>query len=556
VPVIRVAKWDLDRLVGRDLSYAEIAYLLPKLKCEIESFEHGEIEYEATHDRPDLYSVEGLARGIKYLLGIPSKQFSFIDNRYKAYNLGVPKRPYVAFAIVRDVELDDEAVKQIMQLQEKLATTYGRNRRKASIGVYDLDSFSMPVFYELRDPSTTRFTPLNERNDMDLREILVETEKGRIYGWIISSWEKYPVIRDKHGKILSLVPVINSDDTKVTEETRNILIDSTGTDPSIVIDMVTVMATSIAERSNNKEIYFVDAVMPSGEVIRAPRHKGKVIEVSIDNINSLLGLNLSTSNLKTLLTKLGYKSVEIRNKTIVVEAPPYRIDLKNWVDVAEDIAIAYGYELLGREANELPPATHPGRLHPIEYLSKMFRKLLVGYGYIEVANYMMSNPDTQFRLFNIQGNMIKVSNPKMEKYTGLRVWLTPGLLEVIKKNSGKEHYIRIFEVGDVVIPNPSSETGARTERKLGIAISHGKATLTDGLALVVALFELIGLKPSFRRKAIEGLLPERSAEIVVIGKNVGFLGEVHPQVLRRLKIDNPVVVIEVSLNSLLDLITL
>ncbi|OYT38369.1 MAG: phenylalanine--tRNA ligase subunit beta [Desulfurococcales archaeon ex4484_58] len=551
MPVIRVAKWDLERLVGRELSREETIDLLAKLKCEVEVISDDEIEYEATHDRPDLYSVEGLARGIRYLLGIGGNKFVYIDEGYKAYNMGVPRRPYVAFGIVKNVELDDEAVKQIMQLQEKLAFTYGRNRRKASIGVYDLDKFEMPIYYELRDPYKTRFIPLNEEREMNLREILQQTEKGREYRDLLKGWKKLPVIRDVTGKILSMPPIINSEDTKVTENTRNILIDSTGTDLETVVNMVTIMATSIAERSPDRALYFVETIMLNNKIVRAPRDHRGIVEADIDNISSLIGVEIKTKDLDKLFYRMGYEIVEFSNNKIFVKVPPYRLDVRSWVDLAEDIAIAYGYDKIGEEATSLPPATHPGRMHPLEFLSRTLRKIMISYGFVEVANYMMSNPYIQLEIFGLDSEMIRVSNPKMEKYTGLRIWLTPGLLEVYLENMDKEKEIKIFEIGDVAIPDPNAETGARIERRLGILISHDKATLTDGLAITNIILNTIDIKSHYEKTSIKGLLPQRTAGIYVDSDMIGFIGEIHPTILNKLNIEKPVIVVEIILNKIL-----
>ncbi|RLE63315.1 MAG: phenylalanine--tRNA ligase subunit beta, partial [Thermoprotei archaeon] len=70
MPVIDVARWDLERLVGRMLKDEEVEKYLPMLKCEIEELSDTIVSYEATHDRPDLFSAEGLARALKGLLEI------------------------------------------------------------------------------------------------------------------------------------------------------------------------------------------------------------------------------------------------------------------------------------------------------------------------------------------------------------------------------------------------------------------------------------------------------------------------------------------------------
>ncbi len=551
MPVIKIMKWDLERLLGRVLSIDEILDYFPRIKCEVDSIsEEGEIEYEATHDRPDLYSVEGVARSLRSFLGLGENRYQLVDEGLKAYNTGVPGRPYIALAVVRDLDLDDESIKQMMQLQEKLHMTYCRRRRKASIGVYDLDKIKPPLYYELADPST-KFTPLDESREMTLRDILMNTERGREYGHIIANWEKYPILRDSEGTILSMPPIINSEDTRVTVKTRNILIDATGIDPKIVLDMVTIMAYNIAERSREKKIVFVEAIMPDNNVLKAPREKGITIEVDPRRVNEVLGTNISTEQIIDLLKKFDYKVISKQKEQLVVAVPPYRVDVKSWIDVAEDIAMVYGYDIIGSSAYDLPEATHPGRIHPLEFLSRLLRKILVGMGFIEVVNYMMSNPELQLGIFGIEDELITVTNPKMEKYTSLRRWLVPGLLEVISVNKEKETEIRIFEIGDVAIPDTSTDTGARIERRLGIAVSHRRATLTDGLAIVSTLMERLGLTPRYEKAVINGLLPQRTAKIYVDDVEIGYVGEIHPRVLLRIGHDKPVVVSEIVLNKLL-----
>lgn len=549
MPMITINRRDLEGLVGKTLGDEEIIEYLSMLKCEVDRLEGDEIEYEANHDRPDLFSAEGAARAIRLLLGIGRNSFRFRDKGLKAYSVDVHYRPYVAFAAVLDVELSDEAVAQIMQLQEKLHITYGRDRRKASIGVYDLDRIKPPVYYELRDPLETRFVPLGETREMSLEEILEETEKGIRYAHLLKPHDKYPVLRDSEGRILSMPPIINSEDTKVTVDTRNILIDSTGIDPGIVVDMVTVMATSIAERSRDRVIVYVETMYSGGERIRAPRRKGPRVDFTLMDAERLLGIRLGHDEVSRLLKKMGY-SVRIKGDKIIAEAPPYRLDVFRWVDAVEDIAMALGYYSIGIKADRLPPAHHPGRPAASEHLTRRLRLLMTGLGFTEMPSYMMSSPAAQNELFGADEPLVVVANPKMEKYTCLRRWLTPGLLETAKANISRRTELRIFEAGDVVIVDEESPTGARSERRLGALITREDATLTDMLAVLRTLMETLGTRYRLVKKEVKGLLPERTAAVMVGDTEIGFVGEIHPSVLLRIGIDQPVVVMELVVDRL------
>jgi len=552
VPVIRVSKRELERLLGKELTTSDIYKALTRLKCEVERVENDEIEYEATSDRPDLYSVEGLSRAMRPWLGLEWKSYTIVKSSITGYAENIPERPYVALAVVRDLELSSEAISQIMELQEKIAQTYGRSRRKASIGLYDLDALKPPIFYKLVDPYKTVFRPLGERELMSLREALKRTNKGLIYGYIIEKMDKFPVLQDSEEKILSLVPVINSEECKVTENTRSVLIDATGTSLDDVVNAVTIMATSIAERSRTRLIEQVLITYSSGLVVEAPRVKGNIINVNIIDVNNLLGTSLTVNEIKDFLEKYHYYRILcVNGDVLTVEAPIYRIDVKSWVDVAEDVAIAYGYDKLGLEAQNLAPSTSIGRIHPIEYLSRIIRDIVVGLGFHEVANYIMSNRYVQLELLGARWEMFLVENPRSERFESLRVWLAPGLLLTLLENAGKYGKLKIFEIGDVVIPDETSETRARVDRRLSLLIYHEKTTLTDGLVYVKALMRELGLEASFSKGIIPGFLPERTALIYSCGENVGFIGEVHPEILLKLELKNPVVIAEISLSKIL-----
>jgi len=527
--------------------------LFTRLKCEIEAIEEDSIIYEANSDRPDLFSAEGVSRALKPWLRLSWRGYRVEDSEIKGYARNIPDRPYVALAVVRDLVLTDEAVSQIMQLQEKITQTYGRGRRKISIGVYDLDYIKPPIFYDLADPDTTLMHPLNESKQMNLREILEKTEKGLMYGYIIKEMPKYPVLRDSSGKILSLVPIINSDDFKVTPFTRNALIDATGTSLDDVINAVTIMATSIVERSSSGLIEKIKVYYEDGSIAEAPRIDSPEITVTLRNVNNLLGTNLELKHLIEFLNYFYYEVVKASDDMLIVKPPIYRIDVRTWVDVVEDVAIAYGYDVLGSEALSLPPTNTPGKMHPIEYFSRKLRDLLVGLGFQEVANYMMSSRSTQQELLGTRQEMFLVENPRSERFEGLRIWLTPQLIEVVKENTGKHAKMMVFEIGDVVLPDPKEETKARIERRLGIAISHEKATITDGLAYVKTLLREFNVDPSFERTTIPGFLPERTAVIKGCNDELGFVGEIDPRILYKLEIKDPVVVAELYLNKIISL---
>ncbi|MEM1588498.1 MAG: phenylalanine--tRNA ligase subunit beta, partial [Candidatus Bathyarchaeia archaeon] len=83
-------------------------------------------------------------------------------------------RPYIAAALIKNVKLTSEVIKGLMHLQDKLDQTYGRKRRKTSIGLYNFDLISPPINYKLAEPEKTSFIPLGFNEKMSLKEILIK----------------------------------------------------------------------------------------------------------------------------------------------------------------------------------------------------------------------------------------------------------------------------------------------------------------------------------------------------------------------------------------------
>jgi len=546
LPVIEVATWDLERLVGKRFTREELEDLLPRVKCEVEGFEGDVVYFEATHDRPDLFSAEGLARALKGLTGIEEglPTFRVGEGRIKVINEGPDYRPYIFCAAVYGVKLDDEAIKQIMQLQEKLHVTYGRNRKKVSIGVYDLSAIKPPVKYTTVDPDKFSFVPLDFAEALTPREILRRHPKGIEYGHLIAGHDKYPLLVDSQGTVLSMPPIINSEDTRVTEDSRDLFIDVTTTDPRVALKVLTIVTTSIAERGG--EIRLAEVEGKGGKWLTPPLDPEEMkLEVSL--VERLAGLKLSSSEVASLLRKMRM-GAEPQNDTVLVTIPAYRTDILHPVDLVEDVVMAYGYDNL---VSLKTPPPHPGREDPLEVFSRAVREAVVGLGFQEVNNYMLTNKEVLYAKMGVpEQPTVEVENPKQETYSCLRTWITPQLMEVLSKSKHADYPQRIFEVGDIVLIDESRENKTREERRLAFAIAGRGVTLTDALGVLKALMESFGLNYTLTPASHPSLIEGRAAKVMVSGREAGFLGEVHPRVLEAFDIGVPVVVAELSLNTL------
>ena len=155
-------------------------------------------------------------------------------------------RPVLGAAVIRGVSFDDESIQSIMSLQESLHWAVGRGRSKVAIGIHDLDTVK-PPFHYIASPRSREFIPLDFTEKMTMDEILEKHPKGRDYAKIVKDFPLFPLIVDDDDHVLSFPPIINGERTRVTIDTKNILLDTTGTDKRAVSVAVNIICTAMAE---------------------------------------------------------------------------------------------------------------------------------------------------------------------------------------------------------------------------------------------------------------------------------------------------------------------
>ncbi len=543
----------LFSLVGRELSDSELSELLEKSKMSLERIEGDEIEVEVTTDRLDLLSEEGIARHFKGLLGIeegiPKYEVFQSDVEGIVEESVMSVRPGFALGIVLGVHLGEEGLLSLMHLQEKIHQTWGRERRKVSIGVHDFDKLEPPITYAGERPEDIRFVPLGESEIMNAREIINRHEKGIAYGHIIADKPLFPVLRDRRGEVLSLPPIINSEMTRVTSETRNLLIDVTGTSQREVEQALIVVATALAEKGG--KIGTVKLKGAKGEFV-TPDLTPKVMSLEAEYFRAKTGLNLSPQEIANLLRKSRLDAVA---KQEVVEAliPPYRVDFLHPIDLVEEALIAYGYNKLGWE---IPNVMTIGRVHPKEKFSKKVRLLMVGLGYQEILSYVMTSEKELFdKVLRPKKPIVKVANPVSKAFAVLRDSLMPGLLSFLSNNVHASYPQLVFEVGDVVVVDESQETKTRNERRVAAALADDVVSFERIQAHLDALLRNLGVKYGLERFEHPTLIKGRSAKVLYELKSgtieAGYIGEVRPEVLEVLGLRCPVGVFEVNLDPLI-----
>lgn len=525
----------------------EIEERISLFGTNLESVNESEVEISVNPNRPDLYSLHGFMRAFLAFLGKkPGLKEYKINKPEKDFQVNIDPsvkevRPFTACAIVKNIKFDDDKIKEIIDIQEKLHTTLGRNRKKIAIGIYPLEKIKLPIKFEARFPKDIKFQPLESPKEMNGLQILQQHPTGRDYAHLLEGKDKFPIFIDANNEILSMPPIINSHKTgKVSETTRDIFIECSGFDFEILNKTLNILITMLADMGG--EIYQMNLQYGKDKRV-TPSLEPEKMKISLENINKLLGLELKESEIKPLLEKMGYNY----NKDKTIEIPAWRTDIMHEVDLIEDIAIAYGYENL---IPEIPKISTIGEIDKIEILKEKISNILTGLGITETLTYHLNTQD-ELKKLNKKPE-IEVENSKTE-YKYLRSDLLNQSLGILSQNVDNEYPQRIFETGVVFKKDSTgkSETGIKETEKLSIALVSPTSGFTEIKQTLDYLMRMLNLEYKLESSTSPAFVEGRCAKIIIKGKEIGNLGEILPQTLSNLKIKMPIAALEIDIEELL-----
>ncbi len=552
MPIITLERERFARFVGRKLTVADMVKWLPWLGFDIKEVGEDHVKVEFNPNRVDFCSYAGVARAFKGLRGWKTGLPKY-DAKEGRVTLNIDDavsevRPFMLAAVMRDIKLDEEDVADLMEMQEDLHWGIGRDRKKASIGVHNLDAVKPPFTFTGVEPDSVKFVPLDKAEEMSLREILEEHEKGIAYKSLVDWAPRYPLLVDKDGEVLSMPPVINGELTRVDEKTKNLFLDVTGTDYAAVEKSLNVLSTALADMGGTLEkvkVKYVD------RTVWSPDLNPWKMRLRTSYANELLGLKLSESKIVECLEKCRLGAKKAERGIVEVSVPAYRIDVLHEVDLVEEVAIGYGYYKL---RPTFPSSVTIGEQHSAHKTASVARQIMVGLGFTEVLNFTLTNEALHYEKMRRKAEEpVRLANPVSAEYTIMRQELLPGLMKNLGDNKHESFPQKLFEASDTVRLNNKTETGCERRLHLAAVSSHATASFTEIKSAAEALLANMGLKrwkisvtrhPSF----IEG----RAAAISVKNKVVGIVGEVHPEVLNNFELENPTVAFEIDLEAFID----
>ncbi len=551
MPTIILDRKEFDRQLGKKLPEDVLKDRISMIGTDLERLDSNEIVVEVFPNRPDMLSMPGFVRAMAAYMDIrpglaefsvkKSGEKVIIDKSVSKY------RPFTACAIVKNLKLNDEKIKEIIQVQEKLHVTFGRNRRKLAIGIYPMEKIKPPITFFAEDPKKVRFWPLEAEGEMTGLQILERHPAGKEYAHLLEGMDKFPFFKDSTGKILSMPPVINSHDTgKVDESTKDVFIECSGFDFSVLQKCLNMIVTAFADMGG--DVYSMELHYPEKTYV-TPNLAPEKMKLDIGYINKCLGLKLKETEIKKLLRKMG---LDLKEGEVLI--PAYRADIMHPVDLVEDIAVAYGFENFDAQ---IPNVATIGRESRLSVLTKRIARILNGLGLIELNTYNLTSKSAQNDKTLSKGELVELESSVSGDYTHLRRWMLPTLLEVFQANKHNEYPQKIFDAGTVFLMSPESEMGVEERQILGVGVSEGAANYTMIRQVLDYLLLNLGIdKESVSIKETEhtSFIPGRVGKILIGKKEVGYIGEVHPQVLSNFQLDMPVGALELDLNLISEIV--
>jgi len=535
----------------------EIIEKLPYVGLDIEGIDEdsGIIKVEFNPNRPDYSSEKGILRALKGLLeremGLPI--IKCVENA--DYAIGINEsvadiRPAIcAFVAKRQDPLNEYEISQLISMQEDLHNGIGRKRKKSSIGLHDLDSILFPLSYTTVSKQFS-FMPLGEHVESTVDDVLSSFEVGKEYGYIVNKGPQYPMLMDAQKNVLSFPPIINGNLTKITFNTKTLLVEVTSTSDKSAQDVLSILSFELYDMGFS--IFSVKIKSHFGNQTKTPNMNPLKLMASVDYVNKVLGLDLSGEDLIKSLEK-SRCSGKIMGDNIECYIPRYRIDVFHPIDIAEEVAIGYGIYRLNASS---PSLSMSGNKNINSIILDSIREVLIGLGFIEIINTDIISRKilNDFFMEGQNNNLVSIADSKNFDPEVLRNSVIPSMMMTLSKNIHEKYPQKLFEIGKTF---QIENSRLKEEWSLGVVIAHNDADYTEIKSALESLLKYCFNKSIKTPKVnFKHYLEGHSAKILYDGNDVGDLGEIYPQVIENFKLRTLVSVFQINLDLLMGMLNL
>ncbi|MBR4619042.1 MAG: phenylalanine--tRNA ligase subunit beta [Bacilli bacterium] len=516
------------------------------------------------HRNNDCYYHIGFAYEIGAILNrkvvLPVSDYSEIDDSVlKEVNLEVKtkKCPYYTAKMVKNVKVGESP--EFIKKRLKAAGMRSINN-VVDISNYVMLEYGQPLHFFDKDKLGDKVLV---RDAQDGEEIVTLDGNKRVL-------KSSDIVITDGKKPICIAGVMGGEDTEVTDDTTNILIEAAIFDPvSIRYTAANLNLKSEAsirygkglnyeytDMAMDRACYLLEkyagAVVLSDKVVYDDILKSdKIVEFEKDDVNKMLGINISLDDMKIELERLGF-SYEFKDGKFSVVIPKRRLDIDpNVNDIAEEIGRLYGYQNLESTLPVVPikRGQYIGDVGYRKEVSKRLRTL----GLNETKTYTLVSGDMA-KLFNYDNKeQVVLPNPMSIDKSVVRTSIIPSLLNVYDYNKKRKvNDILLYEIAKTYDKDYNEESKI-AGLIYGNYITNGwkdniKADFYVIKGIVENLLDYMGFRNrySFEVSTCSDLHPGMSADILLDRKKIGVVGRVHPKINR-----NEVYVFELSLQALM-----
>ena len=525
-------------------------------------------DINVTANRPDCQSVLGIAREVAAVLNKPLKLPDFSHKTNKNVST------------LNTVTVKDEAFDLCQRYKGHLVenikieqSPLWMRRRLCLMGLRPISNIVDITNYVLMEIGQ----PMHafDLNDLKGKSIIVRRAKAGEK--IVTLDEKEFELNESNlvicdsEKPVALAGVMGGLNSEIKETTSSVLFESA----KFSRDNIRKTARMLGQRSDssaryekgvdylsvengmNRALHLIDE-LGCGEIacdeydlIDAPL-KEKTIKTTVSKVNGVLGIDVPSDDIKNILERLHF-TVKLNGQDLEVTVPLYREDMEDYPDIAEEIIREYGYDHITPTLLKTSAITNGGRNDKQKEIESI-KDLLIGYGYFEMITYSFVS-EKEFDLFGLdKGNAVKILNPISEDLAVMRKSLFPSALRAAVYNLNRKNLSgRLFELAKVYEPKSLPVVELPNERNSLVLVAFGEGEDYFSIKGVVE-----GVLDAFCRggnveyvKTTEAFMhPTRSADILVNGKKIGHLGQVHPDIATKLGTDKPLFGAELNYDAL------
>lgn len=512
------------------------------------------MEFDLTPNRADALSMVGTAYEVAALYQTEmtkpetqSNETSESATNELSVTIDNPEKvPYYSARVVKNVSIEPSPI----WVQARLIKAGIRPiNNVVDISNYVLLEYGQPLHMFDQDHIGSKEIVVRQAKDEETMTTLDNNERKLVDTDIVISNGQEPI---------ALAGVMVGDFSEVTEQTTNVVIEGAIFDPVSIRHTSRRLnlrseassrfekgiATEFVDEAVDRACYLLQE-LASGEVLQDRVSSGDLgsfvtpIDITAEKVNKTIGFNLSNDEIQSIFRQLGFETT-LKGETLTVNVPSRRKDITIKEDLIEEVARIYGYDEIPSSLPVFGEVTS-GELTDRQHKTRTLKETLEGAGLNQAITYSLVSKDHAKDFALQERPTISLLMPMSEAHATLRQSLLPHLIEATAYNVARKNKdVRLYEIGRVFFGNGEGELPDEVEYLSGILTGEyvvnawqGKKEEIDffiAKGVVDRVAEKLNLEFSYKAGKIEGLHPGRTAIVSLEGQDIGFIGELHPQV--------------------------